>query len=118
MNDLDAGPEREEAMRHDGLLVGIAGLGLVNGLHTSPFFDAVFILLRPFAPVFFASPVVIFYLTSLLLATFTIMLAGIPAAIYERANGLTRSDQTSLSIWLGALALLSLPSFATFLGLG
>jgi hypothetical protein len=111
-HDLD---DREGAMRQDGLIVGIAGAGLINGMHTSPFFDHVFILMRPFAPTFFLSPVVLFYFTSVFIATVTIMLAGIPAAIYERMNG-GQSIPRSMTIWLICVIILSLPTILKLAG--
>jgi hypothetical protein len=108
--------EREGALRQDGLVVGIVGFGLVNGTYTSPMFDQVFILLRPFAPTFFLTPILLFYLTSLFCATFTIILAGIPAAIYERSFGGRKSSGTSLMIWFAGVVLLSIPAIMRMLG--
>ena len=39
--------DREQALRQDGYLLGIATLGLVNGMHFSPLYDGAFVLLRP-----------------------------------------------------------------------
>jgi hypothetical protein len=109
--DPDSEDARSRLATQDGLVVGIAGFALLNGMHTSPFFDPAFVLIKLFAPAFFiTSPVLIFYFTSLLLATFTVMLAGVPAALFERATGRERSDATSLGIWLGFVLLFSLPS--------
>jgi hypothetical protein len=113
-NELDA---REGAMRKDGLIVGIVGAGLLNGMHQSPFFDPMFIMMRPFAPTFFLSPVLLFYFTSLFLATLTIMLAGIPAALYERHMGGGRSSSRSLTIWLIGMIVLSIPSIMKLAGM-
>jgi len=109
--------DREQALQQDGYLLGIATLGLVNGMHFSPLFDGAFVLLRPIlATLFITSPVVQFYLSSLLLAVGSVLLAGIPAALYERAKGQTVSTPASLGIWLAGLALLALPSFGRLLG--
>ncbi len=109
--------DREQALQQDGYLLGIATLGLVNGMHFSPLYDGAFVLLRPIlATLFITSPVVQFYLSSLLLAVGSVLLAGIPAALYERAKGQTGSSPASLGIWLAGLALLSLPSFGRLLG--
>jgi hypothetical protein len=103
---------REDILRRDGLLVGVVGVGALNGMHFSPYFDPAFILMKPFVQVtFFAtSPIIIFYFTSLVLATLSIMIAGIPAAIYERVKGLKESDATSYYIWLGSVMLLAMPT--------
>ena len=114
MNETDA--ERQDMLQRDVLLVVTAMLSLLNGMHFSPFFDPAFILLRPFAAGFFVtSPLVLLYITSLFVSLCTLLLAGIPAAIYERLRGQERSTPASLGIWAGAVALLAAP---TPLGLG
>lgn len=103
--------ERAEKLRHDGLYIGIAGVSLLNGMHFSPYFDPIFILLRPFAPGFFiTSPILMFYFTSLFISATTLVLGGVGAAIYERSKGIARSDATSLWIWLGGVLALTLPT--------
>ncbi len=85
MNDMDV---RERALKQDVLLVGIIGLAVLNGMHFSPWLNVAFLLTKPFFQVTFliSSPLLIFYFTSLALSTLTIMLAGIPAAIFERVT--------------------------------
>ncbi len=105
--------ERAEALRNDGLLIGIAGLSLLNGMHFSPFFDPFYILMKPFAPAFFiSSPLLLFYFTSLMLSVTTLLVAGIPAAIFERLTGRRKSDFNSLGIWFIATLLLTIPTLA------
>ena len=104
-DDLD---QRETLLKRDGMLVGIAGLSLLNGMHFSPLFDPAFVLFRAFAPGFFLnSPLLLFYFTSLLLSVTTLVLAGIPAALFERFTGRRESDMVSLGIWLGTLAVMA-----------
>jgi hypothetical protein len=103
--------EREALLRQDGLLVGIAGLSLLCGMHFSPYFEPAFILVKFFGPAFFVgSPLVLFYFTSLLLSTTALIVAGVPAAIFERVTGRTRSDGISLGIWLVGLLALAFPA--------
>lgn len=103
--------ERAETLRNDGLMIGIAGMSLLNGMHFSPFFDPFYLLVKPFAPAFFVtSPLLLFYFTSLLLSVTTLMLAGIPAAIFERVTGRQKSDFASLGIWFIGTFLLAFPS--------
>ena len=54
-----------------------------------------------------------------MLATATIILAGIPAALYERFVG-AKDDSTeaSLWIWLAGTAILTLPAIGNFLKIG
>jgi hypothetical protein len=103
--------EREDLLRRDGIFIAIAGMALLNGMHFSPYFDPLFILLKPFAPGFFVtSPLLMFYFTSLFISTLTLVVGGVPAAIYERNKGLTKSDRNSLWIWLGGVLFLALPT--------
>lgn len=103
--------DRGTMLRRDGMLIGIAACSLLNGMHFSPLFDPAFILFRVFAPGFFiSSPLLLFYFTSLLLSAATLILAGVPAALFERFTGRTESDTTSLGIWLVTTALLALPT--------
>jgi hypothetical protein len=103
--------EREALLRQDGLLVGIAGLSLLCGMHFSPYFEPAFILVKFFGPAFFVgSTLILFYFTSLLLSVTALIVAGVPAAIFERATGRTRSDGISLGIWLAGLVALASPA--------
>lgn len=103
--------QREALMQRDGILVGIAGFSLVNGMHVSPWFDPVYILLRPFTPTLIvSSPILTFYFTSLFLAVMSVAIAGIPAAIFERSTGRTESDTTSLLVWLAGVLILAIPA--------
>jgi hypothetical protein len=108
MSEMD---EREFLVRQDGLLIGIAALALLSGMHFSPYFDPAFLLVRFFGPALFIStPLLLYYLTSLLLATTALILGGIPAALFERFTGRTRSDPTSLAVWLVGVGILAAPS--------
>jgi hypothetical protein len=102
---------REQAMQRDVLLVATAGLSLVNGMPFSPVLFPFVVLLKPFlAGTLLGSPLVVTYLASFLASATTLVLAGVPAALYERAKGLTVSTPVSLGIWLAAtLALVLLP---------
>lgn len=109
MENLD---DRQNMMQRDVLLVAIAGASLLNGMHFSPYFDPVAVLLRPFfAGTIFGTPIVFLYLASMFTSVVTLMIAGIPAAIYERTKKLETSTPVSLGIWLGALLLITLPTF-------
>ena len=108
-HDMD---ERERLMKRDVLLVATAGVSLLNGMHFSPYFDPIAILLRPFlAGTIFATPIVFLYLSSIFISLLSLLIAGIPAALYERVKGLKDSDATSLGIWLAGTVVVSIPSF-------
>lgn len=115
----DSEAARAEALRRDGLLVGIAICALTSGMHFSPYFDYVYILLLPIARgLMITSPLITLYLASLVTATSALVLAGVPAAIDERLRGVTTSDSRSLSIWLAGSALIALPALLAAGGLG
>jgi hypothetical protein len=54
-------------------------------------------------------------LTSVFITLMTLLIAGIPAALYERIRGLKASTPVSLGIWLVAAILLSLPTIMTLI---
>lgn len=109
--------DRERLLKQDGYLIGIATASLVCGMHFSPWFD---LFAGPIAAImtgfFVTSPLLLFYFASLVVSVGAVMIAGIPAAIYERSTGRNQSDATSLAIWLGCTLLLALPAFANLFG--
>lgn len=113
-HDLD---QREQMMKRDVLLVATAGASLLNGMHFSPFFDPVGILLRPFlAGTIFGTPILALYLTAIFTSVMTLLIAGIPVALYERAKGLKESNGVALGLWLAGTLLLTIPTFLAMLG--
>lgn len=119
MSDRQDGDDlhgRQNLMQRDVLLMAMAGLSLVNGMHVSPYFDPAFLLLRPFAAGFFVtSPLVLLYLTSLFVSILTVAVGGIPAALVERARGHPTSTPGTLMLWLLGVGVVAAP---TLLGLG
>ena len=107
-NDMD---QRERLMQSDVLLIATAGASLLQGLPGSPVLFPVVTLLKIFlSGTILASPLVVTYLGSMLASAMTLVIAGIPAALYERFKGLQVSTTASLLIWLLAtLALVGLP---------
>lgn len=92
-------------------LLGVAGIAAFNGTFFSPIFDSIFFYLDTFArgtP--FYNPQMYLNLTSAFIAAMTLLIAGIPAALYERIRGLRESTPVSLGIWLVASILLTLPT--------
>jgi hypothetical protein len=114
MSDMD---RRETLLKQDGYFIGIASLSLLNGMHFSPYFSFVAI---PFGPILreygITSPVITFYLASLIVAVGSVIVSGIPVAIFERLTGRSESDSTSMALWLGVIALITIPSLMGLLG--
>ena len=107
--------ERQDTMQRDVLLVATAATSLLNGQGFSPIFDPIFFLLRPFiAGTFLSTPLVFFYVTSLFISLMTLLIAGVPAAIYERVRGFQGSTPVSIGIWFIATALLSFPAVLAY----
>ena len=99
--------------------IGIAFFGMINGIF-NPFFVIVFqISIYLMAAPLFGSTAAIAYFSSLMLSTATVILGGIPAALYERYIG-AKDDSTvaSLWIWLAGTAILTLPAIGNFLTIG
>jgi len=96
-------------------VIGILGFGILSGLF-SPLTYFMQLWLRNFFPAFFIeTPSVMILVSSLFTSTIVIMLAGVPAALYERIAGLSDSNSVSLWIWVSTTALLSLPAVNTLL---
>jgi hypothetical protein len=90
-------------------LIIIVGLAILNGIF-SPALIAVFALYPVWYPSFLPAALpLLFLLSSLIVATLTLMIGGVPAALYER---FTRREQTPLSgyIWLACVLVLTLPA--------
>lgn len=111
--------DRLHTMQRDVLLVATAAVSLLNGQGFSPIFDPVFFLLRPFvAGTFLSTPLVFFYITSILISLMTLLIGGIPAAIYEKIRGHEDSTPVSIGIWFVCTAALSFPALMAWIGLG
>jgi hypothetical protein len=96
--------------------IGIAFFGMVNGLFNQTWLLFALIHVQILAPaLLFGSVPLTLMFTSLMVSTATIILAGIPAAIYERVTGAKEdSTEASLWIWLAGTALLTLPAIGDF----
>lgn len=131
MGDFERGFRRQGSwlIGYGVPLVGAAAIALYNGsLHAlvfesvsySPIFDSVSYYVSTFARgsyfdtfvggVLAAGPQLYVNLTSVFIAAMTLLIAGIPAALYERIRGLKASTPVSLGIWLVATVLLTLPT--------
>lgn len=102
------------------IFVLVMGVAALNGMLHMMAQSGLFILLIVFAPiwwpeVFGFSITVLAYATSLLISTATLMLGGVPAAVFERLRGQQEPSAASMWLWLaGAVgfSLLTLPTLA------
>lgn len=100
--------------------IGIAFFGMVNGIFNQTALLFALIHLQILAPaLLFNSTALTLMFSSLMVSTATVILAGIPAALYERFVG-AKDDSTfaSLWIWLAGTALLTLPAMGNFIEFG
>jgi hypothetical protein len=101
--------------------IGIAFFGMINGL---PWFSPLYLIAFGYSVQLMSAPLfgsvqLIAYFASLMLSTATIILGGIPAAIYERFAGVKDdSTVTSLWIWLAGTAILAIPAIGNFINIG
>jgi hypothetical protein len=103
-------------MSRDSLFIVVLALSLVNGL-VSPFLKILYVLaptwivyLFPGAGDFFLLPEFVFYLCSLIIATVTLLIGGVPAALYERFVPGAYGSTAAMYVWLAGAGVLSLPS--------
>jgi hypothetical protein len=97
--------------------IGIAFFGMVNGIFNQLFLLFALIHVQILAPALLLGSVPLTLMfSSLMVSTATVIVAGIPAAIYERFVG-AKDDSTeaSLWIWLAGTAILTLPAMGNFL---
>ena len=97
-------------MNSNPFVIGIMAVAIVNGIF-SPFFvvtsQVMISAIMPFLLLAGASLVAFF--GSLVAATATIILAGIPAALFELLTGRKETDAASYSVWLVTAIVISFP---------
>ena len=99
--------------------IGIAFFGMINGIFNQLWLIFALVYVQTFAaPLLFGSVSLTLMFASLMVSTATVILGGIPAAIYERVTGASDSNDASLWIWLAGTALLTLPAAGNFLIIG
>lgn len=110
----DNDPVEEEDSPAFNFVIPVVLVSIVNGMH-SP----LHLLMSELSPIWYPTmlvpvvPEIVFYISSLLISTMTLMIAGVPAAIYERVTGATQSTFVSMGIWLLGAAVLTMPSIGT-----
>jgi hypothetical protein len=107
-------------MNRNFYFIGIAFFGMVNGLFNQTWLLFALLHVQILAPaLLFGSVSLTLMFSSLMVSTATIILGGIPAALYERfAGAKDDSTEASLWIWLAGTALLTLPAIGNFLQIG
>ena len=107
-------------MERNFYYIGIAFFGMINGLFNQLWLLFALIHVQILAPaLLFGSTALTLLFSSLMVSTATIILGGIPAALYERYAGMKDdSNVVSLWIWLAGTGLLTLPAIGNFFKFG
>jgi hypothetical protein len=100
--------------------IAIAVFGMINGIFNQLWLLFAIIHVQILAPaLLFGSVPLTLMFSSLMVSTATVIIAGIPAALYERYAGVEGdSNEVSLWIWLAGTALLTLPAVGNFIQIG
>ena len=107
-------------MNRNFYFIGIAFFGMVNGLFNQTWLLFALLHVQILAPaLLFGSVSLTLMFSSLMVSTATIIIGGIPAALYERFVGATDdSTEASLWIWLAGTGILTIPAVGNFFRLG
>ena len=112
-----AGNASPSARTTQVLLLATIAVAVFNGLEWSPFFNSVaYILYLATRGYPLVTPARLAYVTPAAIAILTLLIAGIPAALYERILRLRTSTPVSMGIWLVATVLLSIPTIRNIVG--
>jgi len=97
-------------MDRNFLLYAVVGISILNGLF-SPFLAIALPISAVLMPEVFPRSVgwVLFF-SSLLVASATLLISGVPAALYERLVDRGKGGNAPMLIWLIGAALLALPA--------
>src|SRR5262245_1430058 len=107
-------------MNRNFYYIGIAFFGMINGLFNPTWLLNALIHVQILAPaLLFGSVPLTLLFSSLMVSTATVILGGIPAALYERFIGAADdSTEISLWIWLAGTGVLAIPAVGNFLKIG
>lgn len=97
-------------MNSNPFVIGIMAVAIVNGIF-SPFFVVTSqVMISAIMPMLLlAGASLVAFLGSLIAATATIIIAGVPAALFERLTGRKETDAASYSVWLVTAIVISFP---------
>jgi hypothetical protein len=103
-------------MDRQGIFVLVAAVSVANGI-LSPFIAIVFALSPIWMPELLPhTPGILAYLSSIILATATLLVSGVPAALFERLAGSEPDDNLPMYIWLGTAITMSIPAIERLTG--
>lgn len=106
-------------MNRNFYFIGIAFFGMINGIFNQLGLIFALLYVQPLAgPLLFGSVPLTLMFASLMVSTATVILGGIPAAIYEKVTGASESSDVSLWIWLAGTAIAALPAAGNFIRIG
>src|SRR5262245_15329064 len=107
-------------MERNWYYIGIAFFGMINGLFNQSWLLFALIPMKLLAPaIFFGSMSLTLMFASLIASTATIIVGGIPAALYERYVGASEdANEVSLWIWLAGTGILTIPAIGNFFSTG
>jgi hypothetical protein len=107
-------------MDRNAYYIAIAFFGMINGLFNQVWVLFALLHVQILSPaLLFGSVPLTLMFSSLMVSTATIIVAGIPAAIYEHVVGAKEdSTEASMWIWLAGTALLTLPALGNFFRIG
>lgn len=97
------------------LFFGVVGISMLNGLFSPLLAIALPIAAVLMPEVFPRSPGWVLFFSSLLVASATLLFAGVPAALYERLVDRRKESGTPMLIWLAGVVLLALPALRHFI---
>ena len=113
---MTGAPAKPSLIDRGGLLMVVAGICVINGMF-SPYFAIALQITPVLMPEMFPRTVgwALFF-TSIVVSTATLLLSGIPAALYERLVETDDNATTSMWIWICVATILSLPALQNIHG--
>ena len=103
-------------MNRQLLFIAVIGISIVNGM-MSPVLPIAISITTVLMPEVFPRtlPWVLFF-SSILISSGTLLLSGVPAALYERLWENDPSSNVPMFIWVAGAVVLALPAFRVFGG--
>lgn len=100
-------------MDRQTLLMIVVGIAVLNGMF-SPFLGIAIPLSTVWLPEWLPrEPSWVLYLSSILVSSATLLVSGVPAALFERFIEVEETGNVSMYIWMGGAVLLTLPALQT-----